>query len=237
MKQTATKEIAARIDEIKSRIKATMHSNDPIEVIVEAHDELEKLLHEYNTCDIVFEENGKKGLKDIAGTVRVPAIYEGFTESYSYTFNRKKPVPARNETGKYALVATDGTGVPMCDFEYSYIEFMFASEDYYRCEKDVDGKTKSGVLNAQGELLVPCEMDVVHAISNSFSGIVKDGKVGFLTTSGMYIAPIFDDVEDEGEYLKACKDGVWGYIGTDGCFIPENDEVSMENAVLLSLYA
>lgn len=236
MKKTATKEIAARIDEIKSRIRATMNSNDPIEVLVDAHDELETLLQEYNTYDIVFDEGGKKGLKDIAGRVRVPAIYEGFTESYSYNFNRKKPVPARNEAGLCALVATDGTGMPMCGFEYNNIEFMFASDGYYRCEKEIDGKTKFGILNAQGELLVPCEMDVVHAVSNNFSGIVKDGKIGIITISGVYIAPVFDDLEEDGEFVKACKDGKWGYLGSKGEFVDMDDEENVDEVELLCLF-
>ena len=163
-------------------------------------------------------------------------MYEGFAETYSYTFNRKKPVPAKNEQGKYALVATDGTGTPLCAFEYDYIEFMFASDGFYCCEKTINGKTQFGVLNAQGELLVPCEMDVVHAISNSFSGIVKDGKIGLFTTTGMYVAPVFDDLEEDGEFLKACKDGIWGYISCDGNFVPEDLTQELELDKLLSLF-
>ena len=37
-----------------------MNSNDPIEVLVDAHDELETLLQEYNTYNIVFDEGGKR---------------------------------------------------------------------------------------------------------------------------------------------------------------------------------
>ena len=232
MKLTATKEIAAHIDEIQGKLNTGGNGHRTKAL----YDELTMLLDEYNTFDIVFEENGKKGLKDIAGRVRVPAVYEGFAETYAYTFNRKRPVPALNGDGMCALVTTDGTGVPLCGFEYDYIEFMFASDGYYRCEKVIDGKTRFGILNAQGELLIPCEMDVVHAISNSFSGIVKDGKVGLLTTSGVYIAPVFDDLDEDGEFVKACKDGVWGYISARGEFIDMADEERLEEEELLCLF-
>lgn len=84
--------------------------------------------------------------------------------------------------------------------------------------------------------MVPCEMDVVHAISNSFLGMVKDGKVGLLTTSGVYVAPVFDDLDEDGEFVKACKDGVWGYISAKGEFIDMADEVRLEEEELLCLF-
>ncbi|MBR2415677.1 MAG: hypothetical protein IKB11_02870 [Bacteroidaceae bacterium] len=233
MKKQGNAETAARIDSLMQ----SMYNNSlAMEELNAIYMELDELKKEYDLFDVTFEEGGCKGVKDIAGKVRVPAIYKEYTELYSYTWGRKMPMAAVNGEGKCALVATDGTGMPMCGFEYNNIEFMFASDGYYRCEKEIDGKTKFGILNAQGELLVPCEMDVVHAVSNNFSGIVKDGKIGIITISGVYIAPVFDDLEEDGEFVKACKDGKWGYLGSKGEFVDMDDEENVDEVELLCLF-
>lgn len=233
MKKQGNAETAARIDSLMQ----SMYNNSlAMEELNAIYMELDELKKEYDLFDVTFEEGGCKGVKDIAGRVRVPAIYKEYTELYSYAWGRKMPMAAVNGEGKCALVATDGTGMPMCGFEYNNIEFMFASDGYYRCEKEIDGKTKFGILNAQGELLVPCEMDVVHAVSNNFSGIVKDGKIGIITISGVYIAPVFDDLEEDGEFVKACKDGKWGYLGSKGEFVDMDDEENVDEVELLCLF-
>lgn len=233
MKKQGNAETAARIDSLMQ----SMYNNSlAMEELNAIYMELDELKKEYDLFDVTFEEGGCKGVKDIAGKVRVPAIYKEYTELYSYAWGRKMPMAAVNGEGKCALVATDGTGMPMCGFEYNNIEFMFASDGYYRCEKEIDGKTKFGILNAQGELLVPCEMDVVHAVSNNFSGIVKDGKIGIITISGVYIAPVFDDLEEDGEFVKACKDGKWGYLGSKGEFVDMDDEENVDEVELLCLF-
>ena len=94
MKQTATKEIAARIDEIQGKLNAGGNGHQTKAL----YDELSMILDKFETFDIVFEENGKKGLKDIAGRVRVPALYEDFAETYSYHWGRSMPVAARGLT-------------------------------------------------------------------------------------------------------------------------------------------
>jgi hypothetical protein len=57
-----------------------------------------------------------------------------------------------------------------------------------------------------------------------------------ITTRSLYIEPIYDEVEENDGHLKACKDGMWGYIGSKGEFVPEDDDERMRNTVLLGLY-
>jgi hypothetical protein len=165
MKQTATKEIAVRIDEIQGKLNAGGNGHQTKAL----YDELKMLLDKYNTFDIVFEENGKKGLKDIAGRVRVPALYEDFAETYSYHWGRSMPVAARNAEGKYALVAADGAGTPLCDFEYDYISYLRATNSHYMCVKKSGDGVLKGILDGKGRLIVPCEMEKVYEYAFNFT--------------------------------------------------------------------
>ena len=232
MKQTATKEIAARIDEILGTLKAGGNGHKTKAL----YDELTMLLDEYDTFDIVFEENGKKGVKDIAGRVRVPALYEDFTETFSYHWGRSMPVCAKNSEGKYALVATDGTGTPLCDFEYDCICYLRGTESHYMCVKDCGDCVLRGVLDGKGRLIVPCEMEVVYEYAFNFTPFEKDGKYGCVTDNGTFVPPLYDELEADESWLRACKDGVWGYIGADCSFIPEDDEERYDSEDFLSLY-
>jgi hypothetical protein len=232
MKQTATKEIAARIDEIQGKLNAGGNGHQTKAL----YDELKMLLDEYNTFDIVFEENGKKGLKDIAGRVRVPALYEDFTETFSYHWGRSMPVAARSAEGKYALVAADGAGTPLCDFEYDYISYLRATNSHYMCVKRSGDSVLKGVLDGKGRLIVPCEMDEVYEYAFNFTPFEKGGKYGCVTDNGTFVPPLYDELEADESWLKACKDGVWGYIAADCSFIPEDDEDRYDSEDFLSLY-
>jgi hypothetical protein len=82
----------------------------------------------------VFEENGKKGLKNVKGEVVVPAIYDnyGILEPY---YLKLSPVVAQLD-GKVALVERDGKGTPYTDFEYHYIEPILFSNLYAVWKKE-----------------------------------------------------------------------------------------------------
>lgn len=198
--------------------------------------EFDSIKGDYDLFDSVFEENGKKGLKDIAGRVRVPALYEDFTETFSYHWGRSMPVPAMNSEGKYALVAADGTGTPLCDFEYDYICYLRATNSHYMCVKKSGDSALKGVLDGKGRLIVPCEMDKVYEYAFNFTPFEKDGKYGCVTDNGTFVPPLYDELEADESWLKACKDGVWGYIAADCSFIPEDDEDRYDSEDFLSLY-
>lgn len=235
MKKTATKEIVARINEINGVLSTKLHGKT-YEKLNEFYTELGDIAQEYNLFDSPFEENGKMGVKDITGKVRVPALYKEYPVLYSYHTLRNLPIVARNFNDKVALVASDGTGRALCDFEYNLIYIEFGAEGFFVCVKEDGDNYIKGVLNSKGELVVPCEMDSVSEMINNNSVIEKDGKIGFLIGDGTFIAPQYDDYDDENGVLKVLKDGVWGYISADYEFIPEEDDERMEKIVLLGLY-
>jgi hypothetical protein len=185
----------------------------------------------------VFEEDGKKGVRNAAGKVLVPALYKDFSETYTYRrYGYVMPIPACDFNDKYAIVKCDGNGTPMCGFEYDMIKFMFGSCALYKCWKRVGEKYLTGVLDGEGNVIVPCEMDEVYAVSNNIAVIEKDGKFGGITMDNFYLEPVYDEVEDKDGYLYVCKEGIWGYISRKGEFIDENDEDRMDEEELLCLF-
>lgn len=122
----------------------------------EKYDEANKLQeeyyeieNEYDLFDQTYEEHGKLGIKDITGKILVPAIYSNYSELYSYTIKRGAPVAAQNDEGKFALVSTNGSGLPLCDFIYDLIVCKHYTS-FYTCIKEVDGKRLFGLLTAKG---------------------------------------------------------------------------------------
>lgn len=238
MKKIATEEVVKRVDFIvdilsKAIDKEVSLKRSEIEAL---EDEYYRLMESYDLFDQVFDEGGKKGVRNVAGKILVPALYKDFSETYAYkSSGYVMPVPACDFNDKYAIVNCDGNGTPLCSFEYDMIKFMFGSCTLYKCWKRVGDKYLTGVIDGEGNLLVPCEMDEVYAISNSIAVIEKDGKFGGLTTFNSYIEPLYDEIEERDGFLTACKDGKWGYISSKGEFIDENDEERMDSTELLML--
>lgn len=50
---------------------------------MELSNEQNQIEEQYDLMDIVYEVNGKKGIKDIKGKVRVPALYNDFAVLYA----------------------------------------------------------------------------------------------------------------------------------------------------------
>ena len=92
------------------------------------------------------------------------------------------------------------------------------------------------MLDGKGRLIVPCEMEEVYEYAFNFTPFEKDGKYGCVTDNGTFVPPLYDELEADESWLKACKDGVWGYIAADCSFIPEDDEDRYDSEDFLSLY-
>ncbi len=239
MKKVATIEIIERVDSILDRMVAISNKEevvtmDELDALYKEYDEIKA---EYDLFDQVFEENGMQGVRNVRGKVLVPALYKDYAEVYIYSkHGQPKPIVACDFNDKYALVTSDGKGTPICGFEYDMIKFMFGSCALYKCWKRVGEKYLTGVLDCEGNVIVPCEMDEVYGFCNNFAVVEKDGKFGAVTTNSFYVEPLYDEIEEREGYLTACKDGNWGYVSSKGEFIDENDEDRMDEEELLCLF-
>ena len=121
--------------------------------------------------------------------------------------------------GKLAFVAMDGKGTMRSDFIYDDIEYT--PECCYIVVKD----GKKGIALHNGREVVPSEMDEVSLPFNGLAYFQKDGKYGFaLIYEELLTGAFFEDFElGENEYLEVTRDGVKGYIDSEGVFTTDED--------------
>ncbi len=181
------------------------------------YDQIHAFEQEYDISTKIFEKNGKRGVKDAAGEILLPAKYDDVVYTFVDSFRHiAHPVIINN---KVALIKPDGKGTPITGFDYDFIVF---SDGYYLL---VNGD-KKGLATSSGHIIVPAEMDEVFLPMNNLVMFSKDGKIGFtMLDSDVITETIYDNSElDEGEYLIVVKDGVSGYIDINGHFTEKEDE-------------
>ena len=190
---------------------------------------------EYSLMDIIFEENGKKGIKDIRGTVRVPAIYEGYAVLYSFLSFRSTPVIAQDVNGMFAIVKADGSGTPITAFEYDYMDIEPYSKLF------IAGKNgKCALMDKDGKILTPFELDAVvrDLPINGHIEVKKSDKLGIYNyCMNLYIPPVYDEIVDHTDGWVYVRLGDrWGFLTNEGRFIDETDEEAVEDNSLLYWY-
>ena len=184
-------------------------------------EEYEKVMafeEEYDIFSQVFTEGGKKGVKDAAGEVLVPAEFDEVGCTFA-DFCIGFAIPVVKD-GKMALVSPDGKGTLLTELVYDHICF---DDCFFVLVKD----GKKGLATGGGEVIIPAEMDEVYTPFNSLTAYLKDGKFGFAMIGyGLITAPVYEsyDIESGTEYLQVVKDGVSGYIDESGEFTTEEDE-------------
>lgn len=172
---------------------------------------------EYETFAQIFEEDGKKGVKDIVGEIIVPALFDEiaytFTEAFSWF-----AIPVVND-GKYGLVKPDGSGEMLEECIYDNIVL---DDWFYFLLKD----GKQGLCTATGKRIIPAEMDKVYHPFNDLVTFEKEGKEGYaMMNTGIITEAVYDssDILDD-EYLSVTYNGQSGYIDADGQFTTDEDE-------------
>ena len=180
----------------------------------------------YDWYDSIFEENGKKGLKDVKGEVVVPAKYDDFQECCHYVYAHDIPRVAILQ-GKAGLVKANGSGEELTAFEYDSMAFMMI-EPYYTVRKG----SKYGIVGMDGREIVPCILDEIFHPSGNCVVFKADGKYGLLDSScnDLYVEPIYDDIEyiDLEQPYAVTKDGVEGVINEKGEFMTDEESVDYE---------
>ena len=82
-----------------------------------------RYIDRYDWYDIIFEENGKYGTKDVTGKVILPAQYDGIGELCHKIYCGNIPRVAILG-GKAGLVMPDGSGKALTPFVYDSISYM-----------------------------------------------------------------------------------------------------------------
>ena len=167
----------------------------------------------YDLMTKVYEENGKFGVKDAAGEVLIPAIYDSIEYTH-YDWDRFNPVPA-SLNGKMALVAADGKGTPCTEFIYDSIRY---EEGFFLLEKD----GKYGFAELDGHIYLPAIADAIEE-PEQYCDIVAYAigeKIGYVSLGARATTDaLYDGCElDEEGYLIVFKDGEKGYLDRSGNF-------------------
>ena len=184
--------------------------------------EFHSLIEQYDWSDEIFEDNGKKGVRNIKGEILVPAMYDDFAFT-GYYYSHLVNVAAVKD-GKMGLVKYNGTGTPVTDFEYSTIKLIPLTSCLYAVKTDAD--PKHFALLIPGVMRTPFELDKYYERCDNNLFVDGDGKCGvYDLSSGVYVAPEYDEIEfiDLGENYIFVKDGVKGYLALDKRFISLDD--------------
>ena len=180
----------------------------------------------FDMRDVIFEENGKVGLRRVTGEVLVPAIFDEIPERYDCISEIKDPcrrVPVvRNH--KYALCKMDGKGTLVTDFVYDRIFRYFWSN--YKYFITVNGGRK-GVIAWNGKEIVPCEMDEIYEMMDADGCIpLRKGDKWGLVYCGVATEVIYDDYKFDLEMGMVKKEGRWYYINAKGQPVTKIEEGS-----------
>ena len=191
-KPRATAVQADRLDFLKDEIERVGREADNfLSLMQEQHE----LMFGYDWYDEVFEEKGKKGLRNVRGEVVVPAIYDSFCMPRPYYLPML--LVGAKKGDKVALVERDGKGTPRTDFEFHYVEpipftpfnIAFKSEDLNHFALIILGKVFTPYELV--DYYLPCDDHIILKGDNDKYGIIGMGSL-------IYIAPEYDDIIDNG---------------------------------------
>ncbi|MCL1917304.1 MAG: WG repeat-containing protein [Peptococcaceae bacterium] len=170
-----------------------------------------KTLFSENGFAAVYK-NGKWGYIDTEGHVVVPFEYEN-----TYHYNEDK-IALVQKNGKWGVFDLFG-GQSVLPTEYDDIAVI--AENLKRIRKG----NKFGVIDADGNIILPVEYDFVFTFSEFSEGskglaaVQKDGKWGYIDAGGVWVVPLeYDSVSYYvSEGLAAVqKDGKWGCVDIAG---------------------
>ncbi|MCL2638026.1 MAG: WG repeat-containing protein [Oscillospiraceae bacterium] len=175
--------------------------------------------------------DGKWGFIDRSGEVIIPLEFDGAQQFY-------EGLAGVQRDGYWGFVNKSGEVV--VDFEYARVnDFEHGVSVVQKGAPQVTGDEwttwKSGLINREGEVLLPAEYDLIHYYGEGlFSVLIGNrgpqiGKWGFADTSGEIVIPIkYDDSRSFENGLAMVGVGnastgnvKWGYINTaDEVIIP-----------------
>ena len=248
IKPRATKELAERYDYLQAKMSSLQNSTDELvleecfksskenvdlsemcsdlmdimdsDEYFELGQELADLIENYDWMDEVFEENGKKGLKNVKGEIVVPAIYDDFLSVVAYGY---KANCVAQLDGKAGLVKRDGKGTPVSDFDFEHVESIPFTPVHAVWKA---GSEKFALMIGR-ELVTPFELEKFCGASDGVIVLEVGGKMGMLAydPNFIYIAPEYDRIDYDGcgSCFTFVKDGIEGRVTYEGKFV-SNEE-------------
>ena len=140
----------------------------------EVINKLNDLISSYNWDNYEFVDpvTGKKGVKNAAGQILVPADFDDFTFlGDHHVFNL--PHLAAKKDGKYGVVAADGTGNVLADFRFDVLIWCPYTAMYQACWDGVKGKF--GFVTKYGKVFIPNILTQFYEPWNDFILLEADG--------------------------------------------------------------
>lgn len=220
-------EVLRKYDELYDRLCDHNLSDEENEEVV---DSINDIISSYDLANYVFDDSatGKKGVKNPAGEVIVPACYDEFCFIGDHNAFQLTHMSAEKE-GKWGIVTVDGTNKVLCDFIFDHLQWYPYAGLYLSCWDGI--KDKFGFVTKEGKKVTPNVFDKFYEPCNGFMLLEGDGKFGAIDTSSYnYLLPEYDDVDCEpDEIVVFHKDGKEGYVVVEtGEFITkdqyENDD-------------
>ena len=171
---------------------------------------------------IIVDGNGKKGLRDVCGTVLIEPQFDDIPELYS-CFERSYLIPVVLDS-RYFLynirehkLLTKGYS-RIYRYFWAYINYFVAMEN-----------GKKGILDGyDGKEVTPIDLDEIYEMQDPDGAVpyVKDGKIGFVL-GRTDTKPVFDKVFiASDEYTRVLMNGKWGWIDYEGNFTSKKSEAS-----------
>lgn len=207
-------------DQLKEKLRDPKLEGKPYDDIIAQINDLISS-YDWNNYEFTDPATGKKGVKNAAGQILVPAEFEEFTFlGDHHIFNL--PYLAAKKDGKFGVVTADGSGKVICDFRFDLLSWYPYTGLYKACW---DGVTnKFGLVSKEGKVFIPNVLTQISEPWNDFMLLEADGKFGALDVSTYYfVLPEYDKVDWEpDEYVVFHKDGLEGYIIEEtGEFVPK----------------
>lgn len=173
--------------------------------------------------DQVFtDDNGKKGLRDVCGTVLIEPQFDDFPELHT-CFERSNLIPVVLDT-QYFLYDIKKQKFLTKGYDRIF-RYFWAYKEYFVAVEN----GKKGILDGfDGTEVTPIDLDEVYSMPDPDGDVpvVKNGKIGLLWGK-IYTQPIFEDIFIESEeWTRVKQNGKWGWVDGNGKFTLKKSDAS-----------
>ena len=163
-----------------------------------------------------FDNEGRLyyGIVDAEKNIIVPPIYEHVFDFYTRGLNWI----ALAKNGKWGMIDTSGietAGNVVVPFIYDNvlgIRRNGEAEERYNAVVEVAIDGKCGLLDAFGNVLVPCEYEDIMAYNNGKAEVILGGKWGIIDSNNNVIVPF------EYAWITLCSNDVARVVIADGAY-------------------